>query len=144
MRDNLKKVQDLQYKDNVEHFVRIQELFNKVQIENKQLHATNKKLESKLDAKERLVKHLEEKVTKDIIEKEDIIVKLKSDIVLLKANIQQNDATFQDRLLQENQKFQKDFSLTFSSQEKKLKDEKDQILREKQDLHTRITLLTNE
>jgi hypothetical protein len=42
----------LQFKDNVEHFVRIQELYNKVQIENKQLHGTNKKLESKLDAKE--------------------------------------------------------------------------------------------
>jgi len=79
------------------------------------LHGTNKKLESKLDAKERLVKHLEEKVTKDIIEKEDVIVNLKSDIVLLKASIQQNEATFQDRLLEENQKFQKDFSLTFSS-----------------------------
>ena len=73
--------------DNVDHFVRIQELFNKVQIENKQLHGTNKKLESKLDAKERLVKHLEEKVTKDMIEKENIIVKLKSDIVLLKSTL---------------------------------------------------------
>ena len=77
----------MQFKDNVEHFVRIQELYNKVQIENKQLHGTNKKLESKLDAKERLVKHLEEKVTKDMIEKENIIVKLKSDIVLLKSNL---------------------------------------------------------
>jgi DNA-binding protein H-NS len=88
MRDTLKAVQDLQFKDNVEHFVRIQELFNKVQIENKQLHSTNKKLESKLDAKERLVKHLEDKVTKDLIDKEDVIVKLKSDIVLLKGTVQ--------------------------------------------------------
>ena len=94
LKDNLKKVQDLQFKDNVEHFVRIQELFNKVQIENKQLHATNKKLESKLDAKERLVKHLEEKVTKDMIEKEDVIVKLKSDIVLLRSAIQSNELNF--------------------------------------------------
>ena len=78
----------MQFKDNVEHFVRIQELFNKVQIENKQLHSTNKKLESKLDAKERLVKHLEDKVTKDLIDKEDVIVKLKSDIVLLKGTVQ--------------------------------------------------------
>jgi len=30
------------------------------------------------------------------------------------------------------------------SQEKKLKDEKEQVVREKQDLSTRITLLTNE
>lgn len=44
-------------------------------------------MESKLDAKERLVRHLEEKVTKDMIEKENIIVKLKSDIVLLKSTL---------------------------------------------------------
>jgi hypothetical protein len=101
-------------------------------------------LESKLDAKERLVRHLEEKVTKDMIEKENIIVKLKSDIVLLKSNVQQNDLNFSERLQEENEKFQKEFSLSFSSQEKKLKDEKEQVVREKQDLSTRITLLTNE
>jgi hypothetical protein len=101
-------------------------------------------LESKLDAKERLVRHLEEKVTKDMIEKENIIVKLKSDIVLLKSNVQQNDLNFFERLQEENEKFQKEFSLSFSSQEKKLKDEKEQVVREKQDLSTRITLLTNE
>lgn len=101
-------------------------------------------MESKLDAKERLVRHLEEKVTKDMIEKENIIVKLKSDIVLLKSNVQQNDLNFFERLQEENEKFQKEFSLSFSSQEKKLKDEKEQVVREKQDLSTRITLLTNE
>lgn len=101
-------------------------------------------MESKLDAKERLVRHLEEKVTKDMIEKENIIVKLKSDIVLLKSNVQQNDLNFSERLQEENEKFQKEFSLSFSSQEKKLKDEKEQVVREKQDLSTRITLLTNE
>ncbi len=58
------------------------------------MHSTNKKLESKLDAKERLVKHLEDKVTKDLIEKEDIIVKLKSDIVLLKGTLSQHEVGF--------------------------------------------------
>lgn len=82
-------------------------------------------MESKLDAKERLVRHLEDKVTKDMIEKENIIVKLKSDIVLLKSNLQQNDLNFSERLQEENSKFQKDFALSFSSQEKKLKDEKE-------------------
>ena len=79
-----------------------------------------------------------------MIEKENIIVKLKSDIVLLKSNVQQNDLNFFERLQEENEKFQKEFSLSFSSQEKKLKDEKEQVVREKQDLSTRITLLTNE
>lgn len=51
---------------------------------------------------------------------------------------------FSERLQEENEKFQKEFSLSFSSQEKKLKDEKEQVVREKQDLSTRITLLTNE
>ena len=82
-------------------------------------------MESKLDAKERLVRHLEDKVTKDMIDKENIIVKLKSDIVLLKSNLQQNDLNFSERLQEENSKFQKDFALSFSSQEKKLKDEKE-------------------
>jgi hypothetical protein len=48
------------------------------------LKTTNKKLESKIEAKERLVTHLEAKVTQVMIDKEEIIVKLKSDIVMLK------------------------------------------------------------
>ena len=68
MKETLLKLQESQFKDNVDHFVRIQELFNKVQIENKQLKTTNKKLESKIEAKERLVTHLEAKVTQVMID----------------------------------------------------------------------------
>jgi hypothetical protein len=41
---------------------------------------------------------------------------------------------FSERLQEENEKFQKDFTLIFNTQEKKLKDEKEQVVREKQDL----------
>ena len=41
---------------------------------------------------------------------------------------------FSERLQEENEKFQKDFTLIFNAQEKKLKDEKEQVVREKQDL----------
>ncbi len=124
--------------------MRIQELFNKVQIENKQLRTTNKKLESKLEAKERLVTHLEAKVTQVMIDKEEIIVKLKSDIVLLKDQIASNDRDFQSRLEQENKKFQKEYMANFAAQEKKLKDEKDQVLMEKADLSANLNQISKE
>jgi glutamine synthetase type III len=38
-------------KDNSEHFKKIQELFNKIQIENKNLRIYNQKCESKLESK---------------------------------------------------------------------------------------------
>ena len=115
MSEALQKQQEVQFKDNVEHFVRIQELFNKTQIENKQLRTTNKKLDSKIDAKERLVIHLEGKVTEVMIQKEDIIVKLKSDIVLLRANIENSDKNFETKIQSQNLKFQKEFQSNFSS-----------------------------
>lgn len=56
-----------------------------MQSENKALRSTNIKLESQLESKEKLVSLLEHKVTQIMIEKEDVIVKLKADIVLLKS-----------------------------------------------------------
>lgn len=38
--------QDEKYNENVDHFVRIQELFNKVQIDNKGLRSMNGKLDT--------------------------------------------------------------------------------------------------
>jgi archaellum component FlaC len=90
---------------NIDHYVRIQELQNKVQIENKQLRVTNKKLESKIEAKDRLVKHLEEKVVGVMIEKEDIIVQLKSDINLLRTEIEDSKRNFEAKLQVEKERF---------------------------------------
>jgi hypothetical protein len=51
------------------------------------------------------VTHLEAKVTQVMIDKEEIIVQLKSDIVLLKDQIANNDRNFETRLEAENKKF---------------------------------------
>jgi hypothetical protein len=76
-----------------------------VQFENKQLRVTNKKLESKIEAKDRLVKHLEEKVVGVMIEKEDIIVQLKSDINLLRTEIEDSKRNFEAKLQVEKERF---------------------------------------
>ena len=75
-------------KDNSEHFRKIQELFNKIQIENKNLRIYNQKCESKLESKQNLINHLEGKVTSVMVEKEEVIIKLKSEIVLLKNKLE--------------------------------------------------------
>ena len=59
MKQVLEKQQESQFNNNLDHFSKIQELFNKVQVENKGLKVNNKKIESQLESKERLIKHLE-------------------------------------------------------------------------------------
>jgi hypothetical protein len=56
---------------------------NAVQIKNKNLSDDNAKLAEKLLGKERLIAHLEGKVTSIMVDNEDVTVKLKSEIVLL-------------------------------------------------------------
>jgi hypothetical protein len=50
-------------KDSTEHSHKIQDLFNQLQIENKNLRIYNQKCESKLESKQNLLHHLEDKVT---------------------------------------------------------------------------------
>ena len=69
------------------------------------MRTTNKKVEAKLEAKERLIGHLEGKVTQVMVEKEEIIVTLKSEIVLLKASINENEKKFETKIAIENAKF---------------------------------------
>jgi len=61
------------------------------------------------------VGHLEQKATQVMIEKEEVIVHLKSEIVGLKAKIDEGEVGFAERLKEENLVFQKEFSSTFSS-----------------------------
>lgn len=144
MKDALQKQQEVQFKDNVDHFVRIQELFNKVQIENKQLHAKNKKLETLMSSHTYLVSHLEQKVTSVTLEKEEIIVKLKSDIVLLRSQIEESERNFVQRVQEDCAKFEQAYTADFKVLEKKLRDEKDHVLREKADMQTKINQLGKE
>jgi len=62
------------------------------------LLVTNKKLEGLLEAKERHITQLEKKIVDQLVQKEDIIVHLKSDIVLLKRQISDNEKNFEARL----------------------------------------------
>lgn len=55
------------------------------------MRINNTKIESKLESKDKLVNHLEKKVTSVMLEKEEIIIRLKSEIVILKNKIELND-----------------------------------------------------
>lgn len=45
-----------------------------------------------------MINHLESKVTSVMVEKEEIIIKLKSEIVLLKNKLELNEEKFQEKL----------------------------------------------
>ena len=107
MRDLFSSSTHQQKDTNADHFVRIQELFNKIQLENKGLRQLNQKVESKLESKERLIDHLEDKVTKIMLDKEEIIIKLKSEIVLSKNQIEASESTFEQRLAVDKQKLER-------------------------------------
>lgn len=52
------------------------------------------KQESILESKEKLVQHLEQKVTTIMLEKEEIIIQLKADLLVLQQNKEENDKNF--------------------------------------------------
>jgi hypothetical protein len=51
-----------------------------------------------LESKQNLIEHLESKVTAVMVEKEDIIIKLKAEIVLLKNKLQINQEKFSQKM----------------------------------------------
>lgn len=109
VKETLNTQQNERFNINIDHYVRIQELQNKVQIENKQLRVTNKKLETKIESSNRQIMHLEDKIHTVSKEKELIIVNLKSEIKLLTRTIEDNVKNFETRLQGENARFQKEF-----------------------------------
>lgn len=68
----------------------LRDLLNQVQIDNKNLQDENASLKTRLEGKDRRVTHLENKVTTILVENEENMLKLKSEIVLLKNQIDQN------------------------------------------------------
>lgn len=102
--------------DNVDHFVRIQELFNRVQLDNKNLRQLSQKVESKLESKERLIDHLEDKVNKVMLDKEEIVIKLKSEIVLFKNQIEASESNFEQRLAVDKQKLERNLQKQYKDQ----------------------------
>lgn len=87
---------------------RLQDLLNAIQIDNKNLLEENNAFKSRLESKDRLVAHLENKVTNIMLENEDTMLKLKSEIVLLKNSIDTNDQTTTKQLLQMRERVEKE------------------------------------
>ena len=75
-------------------------MLNQSQIDNKNLTEENNALKTRIEAKERLVAHLENKVTHIMIENEEAILKLKTEVVLLKNSIDINDGVTSKKLLE--------------------------------------------
>ena len=78
---------------------RLQDLLNQVQIDNKNFVEENRALKLRLESKDRLVAHLENKVTHIMLENEETLLKLKSEIVLLKNQIDTNGESTTKQLL---------------------------------------------
>lgn len=74
-------------------------MLNQVQIDNKNFQEENNAYKNRLESKDRLVAHLENRVTNIMIEHEETILKLKSEIVLLKNQIDTNEDTTTKQLL---------------------------------------------
>ena len=83
-----KKMDDIKTNDSIlEEIERIRNMHNDLKQENAELKSTLEIINSKLDSKSRLNEHLEEKCANILIEKEDVIIKLKAEIVALKKKI---------------------------------------------------------
>jgi len=74
-------------------------MLNQSQIDNKNLNEESSALKTRLEAKDRLVAHLENKVTHIMVENEEIIFKMKSEIVLMKNSIDSNSGATNKKLL---------------------------------------------
>ena len=66
-------------------------MFNKIQIENKNLRIYNQKCESKLDSRQTLIDHLEDKLSSEMGKYKEKIVALEADIKVLTEQKRQND-----------------------------------------------------
>jgi chromosome segregation ATPase len=73
------------------NFSKVQKQLNQVQIDNRNLSGENNVLKQRLQNKDRLVAHLENKVTQIMLENEEVILKLQSEIVLLKNQVNSNE-----------------------------------------------------
>jgi len=134
----------LAQKDSSEHFHKIQELFNKIQIENKNLRIYNQKCESKLESKQNLVNHLEDKVTQVMVDKEEAVIKLKSEIVLLKNKLELNEEKFQNKLEMQKKKLEFEFKQRYDDKIKGLERDGMDLEKQRKYLRKRLTRLHTE
>ena len=74
--------------------------------------------------------HLENKVTQIMLENEETVIKLKSEIVLLKGQIEQSDAATKRKLEHLKQQTQDDFQQKNSAENDSLKEKNAHMMRE--------------
>ena len=107
-----KKMEDIKTNDSIlEEIERIRKMHTDLKQENAELKSTLDILNNKLDSKTRLNEHLEEKCANILIEKEDIIIKLKAEIVALKKKVkkmEEKHISDLDSLNNEKNKYIKD------------------------------------
>jgi hypothetical protein len=70
---------------------RLQDNILKVNIQNEKMVTQIEQLKTKLNGKDRLVRHLETKVTQIMVEKEDSVVKMKSETMLLQNKLDESE-----------------------------------------------------
>ena len=82
------KMEDIKQKDNIlDEIEDIRGMYIKIKRENTEFKSQVEILNNKLESKNKLNEHLEEKCANILIEKEDTIIKLKAEIVVIKKRL---------------------------------------------------------
>ena len=112
-----------EFEGNCGNFEGVQSMLNQVQITNKSLIKENQTMRSQLESKERLVSHLENKVTQIMLENEETVIKLKSEIITFKNQIEQAEEATRKKLELLKQQTIEDYSKKSSLENTQLKDD---------------------
>ena len=131
-------------KDQADHKHKIQDLFNKLQIENKNLRIYNQKCESKLTSKQSLIDHLEQKVRQIMVDKEEAVIQLKSEKVLLKNQLELNEEKYQSTLEEQQKRLAREFKDQYDDQIKSLQTNVSALEAQRTDLRSRLVRLQGE
>lgn len=105
-------------------------MLNQIQIDNKNITEENISLKLRIDSKDRQVAHLENRVTNNLLEHEETILKLKSEIVLLKNSINCNDSDTTKQLLKMRERVEAENEKANGDKIRSLEDQKDKLIRE--------------
>ena len=130
--------------DHSNHFRKIQGLFNKIQIENKNLRIYNQKCESKLESRQTLINHLEDKLSSEIGNYKEKIVALEAEIKVLTSKNRQNEEKTQQQLQAQKRKLLADFKLEHDEKIKNLEAEVVDNEKQKGDLRKRLERILRE
>ena len=92
------KMDQIKEGDNIlEEMENIRKIYIDFKEQNSNLKHLNEVLNNKLDAKTKLNEHLEEKCANIMIEKEDIIIKLRAEIIALKTMVNKTKEKYRDQ-----------------------------------------------